>query len=343
MLESFLQKTRSFLFSRADQQAFLEDVSALIDDGVPAGQAIRAVADIATGTAKEVAQNILKKISEGRAIADGMEDWFPQPIVEIIRAGEEGGSLAENMSAAAKALSAQAKGLTSLVNSLVYPFVVVFMGLGVAVFVKHSVFVNFAEIKPVNTWPSNGQVVFGMATFVQHWWWLVLLIAVAILFLIGRLLRELTGGVRAYVDNIPVLSLYRDGCAALFMETLGLLLVNGIILKRALVIMRNKASHYMAWHIYLMELRLGGGRENIAEVLDTGLVRKNDILRLRLIAKGKGFEHALIRMGRMMAQRNTKTLELTGKIFGTLVLVAGAMWAAYMIFAIYAVGSFVAT
>lgn len=341
--QSTEKKIKAFLFTRTEQQAFLEDVSGLIQDGVPASQAVRAVADIAKSPTKDVALEIMKKISQGKQIADGMQDWFPQPIVEIIRAGEEGGSLAENMTAASKALSQQSKGVTSLVNSLVYPLVVVVMGLGVAVFVKHSVFVNFAEIKPINQWPSNGRILYGVATFMQNWWWLVILIAIVFVFLLSRLLRELTGTLRSYLDNMPILSLYRDGNAARFMETLGLLLVNGIVLKRGLIIMRNKASHYMSWHIYLMELRLSGGRENIAEVLDTGLVSKNDIMRLRLIAKGKGFEHALVRMGRVMAERNTKAIELTGKIFGIIVLVAGAAWAAYMIFAIYAVGSFVAT
>jgi type II secretory pathway component PulF len=125
------------------------------------------------------------------------------------------------------------------------------------------------------------------------------------------------------------------------METLGLLLANGIILKRALVIMRLKASHYLQWHIYKMEIRLSGGRENIAEVLDTGLIAKADMLRLRVIAKGKGFEHALLKAGQLAAEHTTKKIEVSSRILGTILLVLGAFWAAFMIFAVYSVGSFV--
>lgn len=343
MFDEFQHKIKTLFFTRKQQQAFLEDISTLIEDGVPANAAIQAVADIATGTMKEVADAILEKIAEGKLIADGMQGWFPQAIVEIIRAGEEGGTLTENMSAAARALLQQSKGLGSLVNSLVYPLTVVIMGLAVSVFVKHSVFVNFANIKPVAGWPTNGQILLNVATFVENWWWVILLVTVGVILLIARLLQELTGDIRKFIDTLPFFSLYRDITASRFMETLGLLLSNGIILKRALSIMRYKSSHYLAWHIYNMEFRLSGGRENIAEVLDTGLIPKNDITRLRIIAKGKGFEHALVRLGRLTADRTTRNIDATGKVMGMTLLGLGATWAAFMIFAIYNVGSFVAT
>jgi type II secretory pathway component PulF len=343
MLENLSLKLQQWQFSRAQQQAFLEDVSVLVEDGVPANQAVQTIADIATGSPKLVADNILQKIAEGKHIADGMLGWFAQPIVEIIRAGEEGGTLKENLSAAARALLQQSRGFTSLINSTLYPLTVVFMALGVSVFMKHSVLTSFEEIKPLALWPANGKFLYGVATFVQSWWWVIILCVVALVFLLVRLLSELTGDARKFLDSIPIFSLYRDVTAARFMETLGLLISNGIVLKRALAIIRAKASHYLAWHIYMMEFRLSGGRENIAEVIDTGLIQKSDILRLRVIAKGKGFEHALIRLGRLSGDRTQNNIETTGKIIGFILLGSGAAWAAFMIFTIYSVGSFIAT
>ena len=57
-------------------------------------------------------------------------------------------------------------------------------------------------------------------------------------------------------------------------------------------------------------------RENIAEVLDTGLISKADIIRLRIIAKGRGFEHALTRLGQLSATRNLKNVTLAAKVIG---------------------------
>lgn len=343
MLENLSLKLQQLQFSRAQQQAFLEDVSVLVEDGVPANQALQTIANITTGPTKLVADSILQKIAEGKLIADGMQGWFAQPIVEIIRAGEEGGTLKENLSAAARALMQQGRGFASLINSTLYPFTVVIMALGVSVFMKHSVLTSFEEIKPLALWPANGKLLYNVATFVESWWWVILLCAIALAFLLVRLLSELTGDTRKFLDSMPVFSLYRDVTAARFMETLGLLISNGIVLKRALTIIRTRTTRYLAWHIFMMEFRLSGGRENIAEVIDTGLIQKSDILRLRVIAKGKGFEHALIRLGRLAGDRTQRNIELTGKIIGFVLLGSGAAWAAFMIFTIYSVGSFIAT
>lgn len=338
MLDYLQRKLNSLQFSRKQQQGFLEDVSQLILDGVPANQAVETIAQISKGKTKEVAKLILQKIALGRPLAEGMQDWFPQPIVEIVRAGEEGGTLAENMAAAVRALASQTKGMASLINSLVYPLTVIAMGLFVSVFIKHSVFTNFIAIKPMSQWPQNGVILYTVATFTESYWWIILILIIATIFAIGQLLREVTGDTRTFIDKIPVFSLYRQITAARFMETLGLLLSNGIVLKRALVLMRANANHYLMWHIYKMELRLSGGRENIAEVLDTGLIPDSDILRLRVIAKGKGFEHALVRMGVFAANNAAKSIEVTGKVLGISLLLIGAMWAIFMILAIYSVG-----
>ncbi len=343
IIESLPPKLQPWFFTKAQQQIFLEDLSQLIEDGVPANQAVETIAGIASGSVKLVANNILKKIAEGKLLADGMQGWFAQPIVEIIRAGEEGGTLAENMVAGARSLGHQVKGFSSILGSVLYPLSVIVMGIIVSIFVKHSVFVNFAQIKPANLWPSNGQTLLAVSTFFEDWWWIVILIIIALFALIARLMSELTGPIRQSMDKIPIFSLYRDLTAAQFMEVLGLLITNGIIVKRALTIIRAKANHYLAWHIYQMELRLSGGRDNIAEVIDTGLIKEADILRLRVIAKGKGFEHALIRLGRLSAERTAKNIERVGRIFGFILLGIGAAWAAFMVFAIYGVGSFVAT
>lgn len=340
---TIIKKIKTLQFSRREQQAFLEDVSALIEDGVPASQAIQTIEQIATGPTKWVSQNILQKIAEGKYIADGMYGWFPHSVVEIIRAGEEGGTLAQNMIAASRAVSRRSKGFGSLLNSMIYPAVVLITGLIVAIFIKNSVLTNFAEIKPISQWPSNGQLLYTIATWMEHWWWCLILILIALVLIISRLLIELTGDLRKNLDTLPFFSLYRSVAAAQFTETLGLLLSNGIILKRALNILRVRANNYIAWHILMMEIRLSGGRENIAEVLDTGLLSKADVLRLRVIAKGKGFEHALVRLGQLSAERTQSKINLTGKILGFAMLGLGAMWAAFMIFTIYSVGSTIAT
>ena len=144
--QRFSNKLHQVLFSSNEQQAFLEDLCELIDDGVPASKALEAIAQIGSGNSQKAAEAIMEKISAGQQLADGMVGWFPDAVIEIIRAGEEGGTLSENISAAARSLTQHTAVLTTLAASLVYPIVVLILGMGVSVFVKESVFTSFIHI-----------------------------------------------------------------------------------------------------------------------------------------------------------------------------------------------------
>lgn len=339
----FQKQVSQFFFSRSNQQAFMEDISALVEDGVPAAQAAQTMETILHGSEKMVCRSIAEAIAQGQQFADGLIGWFPQSIVEIIRAGEEGGTLAENMKSAARALAQQSNALAAFLSATIYPIAVLAMGIAVMIFMRHSIFVNFEQIAPIDKWPQNGRNIVYLADFFQRWWWAVILVAIGIGFLMAMLLRNFTGEMRRVIDKIPVIGLYRDITASRTMETMGLLLSNGISMKRSLQILRRNASPYLAWHLFVMDFRLSGGRENIADVLDTGLIKEGDVARLRVIAKGRGFEHALTRLGYLSGIQNFKNVSLTAKIVGGILLGCGALLAAYMIFAVYGTGAAVGT
>ena len=339
---SLQKKIQYVMFTRKEQQAFLEDVSSLVEDGVSINSAVDTVRQIATGIQVEVCKDILQALAAGKNFADGMEGWFPLTTVEIMRAGEQGGTFVETMKSAARILTQQSNAVAGFITSITYPIAVIVGACVVMIVIKNTVFKNFAIIKPLADWPTDGRLLYETATFIEHWWWLVLLLLVGVFVGIGMMLMRVTGEPRRVIDAIPLLALYREITAARFMETLGMLITNGIVLKRALDIMMNKASPYLAWHLYLMNFRLSGGRENIAEVVDTGLMDEADIIRLRVIAKGKGFEHALIRLGKQAGDRNVKRILKTGKIAGGIMLGTGAALAMFMVMTVYAMGMFVA-
>lgn len=328
------------LFSSGEKQSFLEDLSTLVDDGVPANKAVEVIYKLSKGGTRHLAEAIMLKVSQGKAIADGMVGWLPLSVVELIRAGETGGTLAENMRAAAESLGRKNDTVAALANSLTYPLVVILLGLSVLVYINNSIFTQFMAIKPLAQWPEQGRTLVALATFVQYWWWLCLLLMGGAAFALAKMLANTVGDVRINViDRIPLIAIYRQTAAARFMETLGLLISNGVVFKQALRIMQNQANPYLGWHLMIMERRLASGRANIAEVLDTGLVGKDDVVRLMAIADAKGFEHALVRLGRQSSARSAQTLRKFGKILGGVLLALGAMLAGYMILGIYNVGS----
>lgn len=336
----WLLKIRKLSFDGKAQQAFLEDISTLVSDGVPAPYAVEMVGRISKkGVAKEVARAITQKIAEGKGLAEGMEGWFSVPIVELIRAGERGGTLADTLAFASKTLSQSNSAISAFVSAVLYPLIVIIMGCGVCVFVNKTVFKQFLMIKPLSEWPSNGRDLVYLSGFIEDWWWLVILLVILAIFALSRFFRDFTGPLRVVIDRLPFLDIYRKLVAARFMETLGMLVANGIAFKQALQIMHLNTTAYLSSHLLKMEYKLGAGESNIALVLDTGLIDESDILRLQAVARSRGVEDALVRLGRHANAEGDKTIRLTAKILGGILLALGAGLAAFMVMAIYSVGS----
>jgi type II secretory pathway component PulF len=330
---------RQCQFTRQNQRAFLEDFAALIEDGVPASQAIDVIISVSIGITQAVAKSISASIARGQTLADGMQPWFSHAIVEIIRVGESNGALPQALRSATNMYTSYGATFSAFLTSVLYPLTVLVMALGMTVFIKNSVLHSFLDAKPLAAWPSVGKTLYRMGETIQLGWWLILLTVISLGVIVNNVLKNVTGEVRRWIDNIPLISLYRAMLAARFMETLGLLLSNGVVIKQALSTMQYDASPYLSWHLLQMEYHLSGGQENIADVLDTQLLSRHDLMRLRVIAKGKGFDEALISLGRQARQRTAKKIDIAGKVIGALLLLSGAVIAMTIVFGIYTVGS----
>ena len=332
-------RLQRILFSSKEQQAFLEDWTSLVEDGVAPVKALETLRQICNKNSVSVVDSILASIAEGKTLNNGMKGWFSPTVVELISAGEGGGSLPQTMRSATESMQAKNSTVGSIVSNLAYPLVVLILGLYVTVYINQSILTQFAAILPIDRWPKEGQNLVKFANLVQDYWYVALVIFIGISIMLYQFLYRYIGQYREYIDKVPMLSLYRRIASSHFMETLGLLTSNGVVFKKALSIMRQGASPYVSWHLILMERRLGRGQSNIADVLDTGMVDRYDVLRLKAVAQGHGFEEALVRQGKLSGVRSNKLITLATKIFSGLLLGAGTMLAAFIITAIYAVGS----
>jgi type II secretory pathway component PulF len=329
---------RRLQFGNKAQLAFLEDLCLLIEDGIPANRAIEMMAQLSTGLTRDVALSIAQKISEGQPLAEGMLDWFSINVVEIIRAGEEGGALAETIRSAVNTLGQRGSTIGSLIAAVTYPLIVITIACTIIVYLNNSVFTQFKAIRPIEEWPDAGRELISIAEFIQSWWWLTISLIIAVVLVLRSMLLNYIGDLRPMLDNVPPFSIYRRFAAARLMETLGLLVANGVVFKQAIKVMQYRANPYLASHLVMMEHFLGMGTGNIADVLSTGLIAESDILRLRVMAEVKGFEHGLIRMGVHGAEQNTRVLKLIAKIIGGILLAAGGMLIMIIVRGIYLTG-----
>ena len=329
---------RRFQFGNKAQLAFLEDFYLLVNDGIPPNRAIEMMTQVTRGITRSVSLSIAQKISQGQPLAEGMREWFSVNVVEIIRVGEEGGALNETIRSAINTLAQRGGMIGAFIGGVSYPLFVIMIASCIIVYLNSSVFVQFRAVKPESQWPPAGRQLVEIANLIESWWWLVLLTITAVVIILRRVLNNYTGEFRPAMDKVPPFSLYRRFVSARFMETLGLLVANGVVFKQALKVMQYSAPPYLSSHLMMMELLLGTGKGNIADVLDTGLIEEADILRLRVMAEVKGFEHGLIRMGVRGTEQSALTMKIISKVIGGILMVVGAALILVIIRGIYLTG-----
>lgn len=336
--EKIIHSIKRWRFGNKAQLAFLEDLYLLIDDGIPANRAIEMMSQVSTGLQREVAFSLANKISQGQPLADGMMEWFSLNVVEIIRVGESGGALPQTMKSAINMLSQKGIAMGALLNAIIYPLFVLIVACFVILYLDSSVFSQFRLIKPESEWPPAGQRLVWIGKIIKEGWWIFLLVVTAIIISFRIAMRYYVGEFRITLDRVPPFIFYKRLVAARVLETLGLLVANGVVFKSAIKVMQLQAEPYMLLHLQKMEHLLSKGKSNIADVLDTGLVSEDDLMRLRVMAEVKGFEHGLIRMGVRGAESATQTLKLISRILGGLFLICGCILIVCIVQGIYMTG-----
>lgn len=333
-----LLKLKKLQFGMKSQLVFLEDFSHLIEDGIPPNKAIEMLARASNGVTKEVAASIAATISSGKPLAEGMREWFAFNVVEIVRIGEEGGALGETISSAINMMSSRSSTIGAFIGAIAYPATVVLIACLVILYLNKSVFTQFLTIKPMDQWPEAGRRLVAVAHFIQSWWWASIVVVVAFAMVMQLVMKNYVGALRPNLDKFFPFSMYRQFVAAHILETLGLLVANGVVFKSALIIMQHKVTPYLALHLSRMEYLMGKGKGNIADVLDTGLINENDLMRLRILAEVKGFEHGLIRLGIRGSEQGMKTLKIIAKIIAGVLMIVGTSLIMVAINGIYQTG-----
>lgn len=333
-----LQVIKRLRFGNKAQLEFLEDLFLLINDGIPANRAIEMMSQVTTGLKREVALSLSNKISQGQPLAEGMLEWFSVNVVEIVRVGESGGALPQTLKSAINMLSQQGVAMGSLVGAIAYPLFVLIIACFVIMYLNSSVFEQFRLIKPESEWPEAGQRLVWLAGIIKSWWWVFVGSVVGLVLLLRYLMHNYTGELRPMLDGVPPFLFYRRLVAARVLETLGLLVANGVVFKSAIKVMQLQADPYTLSHLQQMEHLLSMGKSNIADVLETGLVYEEDLMRLRVMAEVKGFEHGLIRMGVRGAEQATTTMKVISRILGGIFLVLGGLLIILIVQGIYMTG-----
>ena len=227
---------------------FTQQLATLLGAGQPLDRALQILLDLPESEkAKRLLERVRDQVRGGTPLSDALEaehGSFSKLYVNMVRAGETGGSLEETLRRLGDYLERSRILKGSVINALVYPAFLIGMVL-VSLFVLLVVVVPqfqamFADMNV--DMPLITRIVVGVGSTLQHFWWLLL--GLIVLF-VGWMRRQLADpAARLRIDERLlrmriVGELVRKIETARLSRTLGTLLKNGVPLLSGLAVVRN--------------------------------------------------------------------------------------------------------
>jgi len=264
---------------------------------------------------------MLMRLKTGDDVAATMKPFIPTDeytLLDISRdsqkkdAVERGFALAE-ASAASKAILKNAVSL-----EVSYPVLILCSVFLYSMLFGGAVFPEVVDVKPVDTWPAFGQMLYAIDTFNYRHWFVIACIVVGAVIGYYKTIEIWSGPIRTKVDAIPLLYRNnRDVKAAQLLIALAALFESGLNFRQALARLLQTADPWLAWHLRQMGDRLTAEPDLPMAAFATGLFSTMVIDKVTDAAGRDQFEEAVMDLGTKSlteivdaVKKNAKTVHL---------------------------------
>jgi general secretion pathway protein F len=236
-----------------DLLTFTQQLSTLIDAGIPLDRALTILADLSVSARlREIVQDVGQSVRTGSTLADALSRHHPRPFsrlyINTVRAGEKGGVLEAALRRLAEHLEQTREMRDALTSAMVYPTLLIGVGIGAVIFLMTVVLPRFAVIFADlgQGLPLPTRILLAISRGLVDYWW-VLALAVLGIVLVWQLVARSDAG-RLAVDRwllglVAVGDLVRKIEVGRFARTLGTLLRSGVPLLAALGVAREVAGN----------------------------------------------------------------------------------------------------
>jgi type II secretory pathway component PulF len=242
MREQMEQKRKPKLQELA---TFTTQLANLLKSGMPLTVALNSMGHLESkGIPTQVSRDLKQEVTEGRSLSDAMVRQpriFSDLYVNMVRAGESSGSLVEVLRRMAHHFQQFAEVQAKFKSAMIYPAMVICVGLLLVVFFMTFMMPKFIEIfngfnVPL---PLPTKMLIATSALFTGWWWMLILMAIALVVLYKRFQSSEAG--RRKLDDwrmkAPVIGkVVQINLYGQFARTLGTLLQNGVPVLTALKI-----------------------------------------------------------------------------------------------------------
>ena len=233
---------------------FTQQLANLLQSGMPLTVALNSMTHLESkGISADVSRELKQEVTEGKSLSDAMAKQprvFSDLYVNMVRAGEQSGSLVEVLRRMANHFQLFAEVQAKFTSALIYPALVCCVGLGIIAFFMFFMMPRFTLIfqgfdiqLPL---PTRMLVAFsGMLT--NTWFWVVVLPTILLAIILFFRFRASAAGARRLDEwklKAPVFGkVVKLNLFGQFARTLGTLLQNGVPVLIALKITEQVISN----------------------------------------------------------------------------------------------------
>jgi type II secretory pathway component PulF len=267
------------IMSLPDMANLIRELATAIAAGLPLVQSLKTIAKQGrTPKQKVMLEWIIGQVEHGKSLADAMSSWgrpFGELTINMTRAGDVSGRMAEVLTQAADLLDKDVKLRRSILSATLYPMIIAVLVIA-AIIVVVTVIVpkllkQFSTGAMQLPWPTR--VVEDVAAFFSGYWWIVIPGVVLLAYAFVRYYQTPEG--RMAVDTrllrLPLVGrLLRDVAVARFTRTLGTLTSAGIPVLMALRVTKGTLGNKAMEAVIEEVIEKVAAGKTIAEVMERG-------------------------------------------------------------------------
>ncbi len=300
--------------SQKDLALFTGELATLLESGLPLDKSLLVLMDLTEDNEAltKLVARILEKVKGGASLADSLErrkspervrnSLFSKFYLNMIRAGEAGGSLGNVLTRLSDYLERSQELKDTVSTALIYPAILLVMSLASLFVMLTFVVPQFSEMfaSAGKALPVSTQIVVGVADWLQSYWWLLFGAA----FGASSYMKwQLADPIKKQVWDGRFLKLPLFGNILLNKETsnisrtLGTLLGNGVSILSALVIVRETLDNLvLAEAIRDAEEQLKQGKTMSEALLAKGILPKMAMQMIKMGEETGRLEEMLLRV-----------------------------------------------
>lgn len=293
--------------SQKDIALFTGELATLLESGLPLDKSLLVLIDLTEDNERvsKLIGRVLEKVKGGSTLADALEKQsgiFSKFYLNMIRAGEAGGSLGEVLTRLSDYLERSRELKETVSTALIYPAILLIMSLASLFVMLTFVVPQFSEMfeSAGKALPVSTQIVVGLANWLQSYWWIL---ALSVILITGYMNLQMADPVKKKVWDGHFLKLPLAGTIILHKETanisrtLGTLLGNGVSILAALVIVRETVDNLvLAAAIQDTEEQLKQGKNMSDALLEKGIFPKMAMQMIKMGEETGRLEEMLLRV-----------------------------------------------